>query len=612
VTINDPKAFCKSATIAPPAGRLTKADFGGWCPWEMVARGWTRADWDWVHEPPDPHRWDDAPVLLAYPPASWSAPYPPPPDQEQYDEHVLAWIHHLTLSEKLILERGNPMETARVMLDTKHTDWDNHSCRELRKLHRHRGSFWRWTGSFYESVDEEIIHSEFWRFLETAWRLEKVGTRIEELQFKPIQSHVINATAALTAVAQLEQHIEPPAWLAEGSTDERGWLHLPNGTILILPRAEECVACGNGLLHLPTGELYDPTPDFFNLTASTVEFDPDAAPPTQWLAFLDQVFGDDTEAIGLLQEWFGYVLSPDMSQQKILLVVGPKRSGKGTVGRILTALLGKESVGAPTMSNLAETFGLETLTTRSLAIVSDARIGARTDKSAIVERLLSFSGEDSLSVPRKYKADWTGRLPTRFMILTNLLPSLSDDSGALANRFVILVLTKSFFGKEDPSLTGKLLTELSGIMNWAIEGYRRLRNRGYFVQPTSSLQAVEDIEVLASPVKAWVRDRCHVGPLCKCPSDLLWGNWQAWSDDQGRPDPGTKQWFFRNLQSVLPGLTTTRPVNNVGERKYWYVGIALIGPDHDQHVQQWRKTTGQSIRHPDPDFNNNEDEFWRK
>jgi putative DNA primase/helicase len=55
----------------------------------------------------------------------------------------------------------------------------------------------------------------------------------------------------------------------------------------------------------------------------------------------------------------------------------------------------------------------------------------------VVERLLSITGEDTLTIDRKYREPWTGRLPTRFMILTNELPRFSDSSGALASRFVV-------------------------------------------------------------------------------------------------------------------------------------------------------------------------------
>ena len=260
-----------------------------------------------------------------------------------------------------------------------------------------------------------------------------------------------------------------------------------------------------------------------------------------------------------------------------MLVVGPKRSGKGTIGRVLTELLGRDSVAGPTMSALGEQFGLEPLITKPLAIVSDARIGRRTDKSTVVERLLSISGEDALTVGRKYKSAWTGRLPSRFMILTNELPSLNDGSGALAGRFIILMMTKSFYGQEDPTLSSKLLSELSGILNWAIEGYRRLRQRQYFVQPESSKDAEIGIEMLASPVKAFIRECCDTGPAFKITTDHLWLEWQRWADEQGLPDAGSKIWFSRNLHSALPGLRISKTLVD-DEREPIFVGVR-IKPD---------------------------------
>jgi putative DNA primase/helicase len=153
---------------------------------------------------------------------------------------------------------------------------------------------------------------------------------------------------------------------------------------------------------LPTGKLYPPSADYFNLVASDVVYDPKAPEPVQWLAFLDQLFKPempeevsvvtdeqevDEQSIMLLQEWFGYSLPPDTSQQKILLIVGPKRSGKGTSMRILRMLLGPGSVAGPTISSLSETFGLEPLITKTMAIISDARIEPKPTR----QRLLNDS-----------------------------------------------------------------------------------------------------------------------------------------------------------------------------------------------------------------------------
>lgn len=179
------------------------------------------------------------------------------------------------------------------------------------------------------------------------------------------------------------------------------------------------------------------------------------------------------------------------------LLVGPKRSGKGTIARVLTGLLGVHNTAAPTLAGLTQNFGLQPLVGKPLAVISDARHGSCADNTIAVERLLSISGEDTLTIDRKYRDPWTGRLPTRFMILTNELPRFSDSSGALASRFVMSILRTSFYGRENPKLTAELLAEAPGIFKWALEGLDRLRDRGYFQLPASAREAQRHLEDLA-------------------------------------------------------------------------------------------------------------------
>src|SRR5262249_61592822 len=127
-------------------------------------------------------------------------------------------------------------------------------------------------------------------------------------------------------------------------------------------------------------------------------------------------------AIATLQEWFGYCLLPDTSQQKILLAVGPKRSGKGTIARVLRGLVGIENTAGPTLAGLGTNFGLWPLLGKTLAIISDARLSGRTDAAVVTERLLSISGEDAQTIDRKNRSHVTCHLPTPFVILTNQLP----------------------------------------------------------------------------------------------------------------------------------------------------------------------------------------------
>jgi putative DNA primase/helicase len=154
-----------------------------------------------------------------------------------------------------------------------------------------------------------------------------------------------------------------------------------------------------------------------------------------------------------LQEWFGYCLLPDTSQQKILLMVGPRRSGKGTIACLLRALVGPQNTASPTLAGLGTNFGLWPLLGKTVAIISDARLSGRSDVAPITERLLSISGEDAQNIDRKNMSIVTTTLRVRFMILTNELPRLNDASGALAGRMVLLYMGTSWYGREDKALT---------------------------------------------------------------------------------------------------------------------------------------------------------------
>lgn len=457
----------------------------------------------------------------------------------------------------VLLHPRDPMATARALVAARFSNGH-------RLLHHHRGTFWLAQTNHYALAASTTIRTAAWSFMDGAKRI----TNKQSVPFKPTSAVVSGVVDALAAVCHLDGAIEPPAWLDDADAH---------------PAAAEMFPVANGLLHLPSGELHPPSASYFGLTASTAAFDPDAPEPKHWLTFLGQVFGNDREAHDTLQEIFGYALAADTSQQKIFLVVGPRRGGKGTIARVLTALLGRDSVTAPTLSGLQSNFGLAPLIGKSLAIISDARVGGKSDQAVIAERLLSISGEDSITIDRKYEAAWTGRLPVRFMLLTNELPRIADNSNALAGRFIVLLLQRSFYGCEDHGLAARLATETTGILNWALVGYRRLRERGHFKQPASANEALEELEALGSPIKAYLRERCSVGPGKSIQVELLYQDWRMWCATHGRDQPGTSQAFGAALRTAIPGLQMARPRQGE-ERVRRYKGVDLAPrPAQEDH-----------------------------
>ena len=376
---------------------------------------------------------------------------------------------------------------------------------------------------------------------------------------------VANVTNALASLCRVPSDVTAPAWLdGVAGPAPAGLIAVANG--LLDPAA---VAAGRAEDLLPA------TPCFFTPAASPVAFDPAAREPAGWFAFLRQVLPGDPAGAALLQEWFGLMLTADTSYQKMLLLIGSGRNGKGVTTRVLAELVGPRNVVGPTLSGLAERFGLMPLLGTPVAIVGDCRLTNRGDAGGIVERLNNITGEDRVTVDRKGRAMLTVKLPTRFTISTNELPRLPDAAGAVAGRMLILHFTQTFRGKEDRGLEARLLTELPGMLRWAVAGLVRLTYRGKFREPASGGRLARQMADLASPVGAFVRDKCRVGPGECVTVDDLFTAWQRHCEAENRKEPGTKQTFGQQLQAAVPGLGERRPKQG-GERWREYVGITLL------------------------------------
>ncbi|MFF4549251.1 phage/plasmid primase, P4 family [Streptomyces sp. NPDC001406] len=449
----------------------------------------------------------------------------------------------------------HPMAVARRLLP----DWQTDDGRLTYR--RWRASWMRWNGTCWREMDEAQVRKAMYERLEHAVYLApgKDGGP-EERDWAPTKPKISNLLDALGSITLLPTDTDAPAWI---DTD---------GTTVDAVGEGPIVACENGLLRIRDRALLPHGPHFFNLVSVPFAYDPTATAPT-WEHFLGQIWPEDPDAIHAVQEWFGYVLSGRTDQQKILLMVGPSRSGKGTIARVLKELVGKENLAGPTLAGLGTNFGLSTLVGKPLAVISDARLSGN-DNTAVVERLLTISGEDTIDVDRKYRAVWTGKLPTRLMILSNELPHFGDSSGVIARRFVVLSMTVSWLGREDPTLFGRLITEMPGILNWALDGLARLQAKGRITEPACSREAITSMQDTASPTSAFVRERCTTGPTCSIPVDTLWAVWRDWAEDNG-VKPGTKQLFGRNLQSVIPQLNRTRPRDAYGRQVATYTGITL-------------------------------------
>jgi putative DNA primase/helicase len=417
------------------------------------------------------------------------------------------------------------------------------------------GSFFRWgDANCWKRIEDTTLGAKILPWLHEA---KTYNAKKEEVWFSATSAAVESIIKCLRWTTHSPDIVRPPAYLGGNA---------PYPVTEILP-------CKSFNLHIPTRTKIAPTPNLFVTNALSFDYDPNAPIPVRWLNFLNDILDGDEQMIALLQEWFGYCLTPDMSRQKALLFIGPPRSGKGTVARILAAMLGVENVCTPTIQSLAGQYGFDALQDRLLAIITDARWSHR-DAQSVVEKLLPLIGGDPVDIERKYQRALTSvSLHARVMMISNELPHFYDASTAMATRFVAIKTTVSHLGREDLTLEQRLMQEMPGILNWAIDGWQRLQKQQYFTEPNATKQEIDDLIRSSSPITAFVRECCVLGEDEWVDVGLLWEAWEKWSRKEGYRDPGVRQWLGRRLRSAFPNIKLDRESN--GQRGRFYTGIGL-------------------------------------
>jgi putative DNA primase/helicase len=455
----------------------------------------------------------------------------------------------------LVIDLKNPLQTMTVFADL-------HFCHGYgqRTLHCHNKKFFDWTGAFYREQPDQVLRDLLYEFLSRCrYRAQVKGsTDWEEVSVKPNKRMVDEHLDALRTACAMDNDWLPPCWLDQNS----------HPTV---------VACRNGLVDVATGDLFDPSPGYFNLNACAFDYDPKAQCP-EWHRFLESLWPDDPEAISSLQEIFGYLLSGETRQQKAFLWVGPPRSGRGTILRMLDLLV----PCVPTsFASLGENFGAENLIGASVAIMGDEHTShrhSRPEQPALaINRFLRTTGEDIIDVPRKNLPVWQGRLRCRFVICSNVIITLADAGEAFSTRFLLHVFAKSWLGCEDTGLGDRLRLEAPGVFAWALEGNRqRLARGGQLVEPRSAANVAMKFRPLIGAVAAFVKDRCRPGGTV-LKSELLIG-WELWCNAVGR-EAGLPDAFWKELHKVVPQLTEYRPAGADDKRPRWFMGLSLRGLD---------------------------------
>jgi putative DNA primase/helicase len=270
-----------------------------------------------------------------------------------------------------------------------------------------------------------------------------------------------------------------------------------------------------GTVDLRTGELRDAKPreGITKLTAVT----PDDAPncPT-WLQFLHDVTQGDAGYIRFIQQWAGYCLTGDTSEQALCFAYGGGGNGKGVLIHVLAGILKEYAVNAAMETFTASKHDrhpteIARLRGARLVTASETEQGRQWAES----RIKQLTGGDTMSAHFMRQDDFEFVPVLKLLIIGNNKPALSSVDDAARRRFNLLpFLFKP--AKPDPSLEEKLKAEWPAILRWMIEGCLDWQaNR--LVRPEVVKDATDEYFTAQDTFSQWL-DVTLSGRRCGCVS----------------------------------------------------------------------------------------------
>jgi len=337
----------------------------------------------------------------------------------------------------------------------------------------------------------------------------------------------------------------------------------------------------NGLYDIRTGTLSPHTPEFLSTIRIPVTYDPTADCPRVKQFFSEVHSRDD---IPVVEELFGYSLTPDYSIQRAFLFIGDGANGKSTELELLKHFLGKDNCANISLQAIeSHRFAVASLFGKLANIYAD--IPSTSMRHVGLFKMLT--GGDTIGAEKKFKDAFSFVNHARLIFSTNKPPKVNEDSLAFWRRWIILDFPNKFEGPQaDTRVLQKLTTkeELSGLLNVALQGLKRLLSQhSYSYQPSPDEVATRYLKA-ADSVYAFVEDICEVDSDAWVSKDDLYDAFCAYCRDENIPLKG-KEAFGRGLKNATNVRLTERRQRVEGKETRGWGGIGLkAGPGFHNRI----------------------------
>lgn len=312
---------------------------------------------------------------------------------------------------------------------------------------------------------------------------------------------------------------------------------------------DDLINISNGILNIKTRELSSHSSSYQFMQKIDVEYSKESK-CEKWIDFLNDIFDNDAERVLALQKIFGYILLGGRPfLQKAFVFTGSGRNGKGIVIAVLRSLLGTKSFSTVSMDNFNKSFSLVHLDGKLANIVEE------TPSTVNAEVFKNIVGGGFVTDSLKGKDQYSFRVQARLVFACNDIPKFEDKNVSILDRLFIIPFDKHYAEgvNLDPLLEEKIHDEISGILNWALDGANMVMASKIIEQPKISVELKDNYRRENDSAYDWFVDCCDISIDNNAvfnSVDHIYLNYRQWAEANGNGIL-SKMSFSKRLQAIL-------------------------------------------------------------
>ena len=296
----------------------------------------------------------------------------------------------------------------------------------------------------------------------------------------------------------------------------------------------------NGIFDLKENVLEEHSYEHLCLKQSKVVYKKGATAEC-WIDFLNTIFSGDQELIRFVGQAVGYSLSGLCDPQALIFCYGSGANGKSTFFGVLRELIGDYYQGIQIETLLANRFQSSS-TQYDRARVKGARMvvsdevpeGRKLNESHVK----NLTGGDEIHARNPYEKPFSFEPTHTLWMYGNHKPVISGmDHGIWRRIYLIPFIVTITEDKQRPQevMWKEFRRENSGILDWALEGWKDFQTNGLVV-PEAVREATSEYKSESDTLETFINENCIINSEFKIHTAKLFQLFKDWARENNETD----------------------------------------------------------------------------